>query len=518
MKIKPQILIWMVLLGILFSGDCTRHRVIQAKNSGAPFALGSSSQLQPNQGCSVIYATDGELMLGGNNEEYINPLTKVWFIPGENDDLGRVYFGFDDYFAQGGMNEQGLFFDGLALDEAFPVSKQGKQHYTGNLTDKVMTECATVACAVELFERYYTRDTWQWQLFFGDATGESAIIEAGTVIRQRGSYQVATNFSQSHTPPEDSHCWRYPKAVAMLEETESLSVDAIRDVLNAVNQNTLYSNVYDLKNKIIYLYYFHNYEDVVVLDLAEELEQGYHTYDLPSLFPNNQEAEAWASSRLRTYNALITSRGVTDLDPNVLHTYAGAYEMPEGWGPPEQPLTVIAREQSLWLRFPDYRQHELFPESDSDFFHIAFQGADFDVAYEVKFSLDEDGQAATMELVFGADSIRSERLDPNLSVVEISTPEATTTPEPTPTLKPTPTRALEPTATDQVAPTLAPTSTPRPTTTPAEPVAPTDVSVETTTKPVDLDPGTGFSWIWLIALSLIVMGGLAGWIIIRKSR
>ena len=33
-------------------------------------------------------------MLGGNNEDYYNPLTKVWFIPAEAGTFGRVYFGF----------------------------------------------------------------------------------------------------------------------------------------------------------------------------------------------------------------------------------------------------------------------------------------------------------------------------------------------------------------------------------------------------------------------------------------
>lgn len=259
-------------------------------------AANEPAPLQPSQGCSVLYATDGQVMLGGNNEDYLNPLTKVWFIPGEAGALGRVYFGFGDYYAQGGMNEQGLFFDGLALDEALPVSKEGKQPYAGNLVDKVMSECATVECAVGHFERCFTTDAWRWQFLFGDAAGESAIVEAGTIIRQQGGDQVATNFAQSLTPPAESTCWRYQKATEMLQNMEELSVASMRDVLDAIHvegpSHTLYSNVYDLENKLVYLYYFYNYDDVVVLDLEKELAQGYHAYDLPALFPSNQKAEA----------------------------------------------------------------------------------------------------------------------------------------------------------------------------------------------------------------------------------
>jgi hypothetical protein len=147
------------------------------------------------------------------------------------------------------MNDQGLFFDGLALETEMPVSMEGKQAYTGNLADKAMSECATVECAVGLFEQYYAYNSWHWQYLFGDARGASAIIEAGAVIRQQGCFQVATNFAQSVSPPETSTCWRYRKAVEMLEDLPELSVQAMRDVLDAVHQEglskTLDSNVYD---------------------------------------------------------------------------------------------------------------------------------------------------------------------------------------------------------------------------------------------------------------------------------
>jgi len=59
----------------------------------------------------------------------MNPLTNVWFIPGENGDYGRVYFGFEDLQAQGGMNDRGLFFDGLGIDTACRVDTTGKDEY-----------------------------------------------------------------------------------------------------------------------------------------------------------------------------------------------------------------------------------------------------------------------------------------------------------------------------------------------------------------------------------------------------
>jgi hypothetical protein len=192
-------------------------------------------QLQPGQGCSVIYDTDGIHMLGGNNEDYFNPSTKVWFIPREEGSYGKVYFGFNDYRAQGGMNDQGLFFDALGLDDVYIIDTTGKQQYQANLADKIMSECATVDCAIQNFEKYFTVPYWTWQFFFGDASGESAIIEPQSIIRQRGGHQVATNFLQSITPSEEFTDPRYRTAMEKLENTAEPGVDSMRDILDAVH-------------------------------------------------------------------------------------------------------------------------------------------------------------------------------------------------------------------------------------------------------------------------------------------
>ena len=70
------------------------------------------NHLAPEQSCTIIYATDGNTVLAGNNEDYINTNSIIWFVAPEEGKLGRVYFGFDTFWPQGGMNEEGLFFDG----------------------------------------------------------------------------------------------------------------------------------------------------------------------------------------------------------------------------------------------------------------------------------------------------------------------------------------------------------------------------------------------------------------------
>jgi len=370
-----------------------------------------------NQGCSVIYNTDGIHMLGGNNEDHANPLAKVWFIPGEDDSFGKVYFGFEDYRAQGGMNEAGLFFDALGLDEYYPISTTGKQAYEGNLTDKILSDCATVDCAIENFEKYYSLSYWNWQFFFGDATGTSVIIEPDAILRQSGGYQAATNFRQSASPPEGYTDKRYLKAIEQMDGIDDLSVEKMRDVLDAIHvDKTLYSNVYDLDNQVVYLNYFHNFSDVLVLDLKEELVKGYHAYDLFSLFPPNSQAEASAEPKLEQRESILDSRLDTSVSTEMLAVYAGEYEMLAGWGEADKILQVIPQEQSLLLRFPDYHQYELFPSSPTEFFCVLFLESGFQEAFQVRFGLDEDNQVPYFELLMGDEVLRADRLDQGSAV------------------------------------------------------------------------------------------------------
>jgi tetratricopeptide (TPR) repeat protein len=45
------------------------------------------------------------------------------------------------------------------------------------------------------------------------------------------------------------------------------------------------SNICNLKNGIVYLYNFHNFEDVVTINLKEELKKGKRIHEISSLFP-----------------------------------------------------------------------------------------------------------------------------------------------------------------------------------------------------------------------------------------
>ena len=62
-------------------------------------------------GCTIFVLVDGKSVLFCNNEDWSNPVTRVWFVPAGTNYFGAVYVGFDNGWAQGGMNSEGLAFD-----------------------------------------------------------------------------------------------------------------------------------------------------------------------------------------------------------------------------------------------------------------------------------------------------------------------------------------------------------------------------------------------------------------------
>src|SRR5512132_2227462 len=114
-----------------------------------PAAPGASPLQASNvpTGCTVVYAADGQSVVGGNNEDERNPLTWIWFVPGERGGYGSVFVGYDDLAIQGGMNEAGLFFDGLAVRSVDVPARPGKPTYTGqSFFRDVLADCDSVAC------------------------------------------------------------------------------------------------------------------------------------------------------------------------------------------------------------------------------------------------------------------------------------------------------------------------------------------------------------------------------------
>jgi len=264
-----------------------------------------------DQSCTIIYASDDKMALAGNNEDWNKPFGNIWFLPAEKGKFGRIYFGWrikDVQYPQGGMNDKGLFFDGATAENVVVPRDPSKLPYEGSLILKAMEECSTVEKVLKLYDRYDVSGSWGGHYLIGDRFGNSAIIEPQTILRKKGKYQIATNFFQSKTRPENSTCTRYRIASELFEKSDSISVDLFRRILNAVHYEeysgsmtaTIYSNICDLKKGEIYIYNFHNFEDVVKINLQEELKKGERFQSILSLFPY----ETFAAKRYKAERAV----------------------------------------------------------------------------------------------------------------------------------------------------------------------------------------------------------------------
>lgn len=338
------------------------------------------------QACTAFVVYRNGLALAGNNEDFWETDTKLWFVPKDGSNrgvagkLGRVYFGFDNFYPQGGMNEAGLFFDGFATAENKVKNSLDRPYFAGNIADYVIANCETVAEVIAVFEKHNLSILNHAMLMFGDQHGDSVIIEGDEFLRIEGDHQVVTNFYQSQITAGKTSCSRYRAAIKALAKGDPVSVEFCRDVLAKTRQNgrapTQYSNVYDLKKRLVYLYHFHNFEELVCLNLAEELAKGAHEVDLPSLFSEHDAFTAFKDSRQQDIRDQIENRRWTDANPASFKDFVGSYTFEvdqanqvEGQFSIQDNRLFISSKQE-----GEEKQEEIYPEAEDRFFRIGDYG------------------------------------------------------------------------------------------------------------------------------------------------
>ena len=251
--------------------------------------------------CTVVAAVNDSGIIIGNNEDYTQPFTTVFVIPESDTAYGRVLFGFSfsdtDPGYCGGVNEKGLFTDGNGIPNTGWKEDPGKESFSGNLESAVLARYATVEEVINFFETYNVPNLRTGRWLVADKSGASAIFEWGQgklqILRRKGNYQIATNFVQSNYPQGQYPCARYNLADAIFSRSNDITVEVVKKVLNDTHWEdyggscnvTLYSYICELNKGDIYVYNFHNYDNVVKLNIYEELKKGQNSYPLSSLFP-----------------------------------------------------------------------------------------------------------------------------------------------------------------------------------------------------------------------------------------
>jgi len=259
--------------------------------------------------CTIFKMTrDGNTLIG-NSEDWSDPDSKVWFLAPEPGKYGRVYFGFKNGWVQGGMNEQGLFFDGLAGSVKKWQPEPDRQDYAGNLCEKILEEASTVKTAISYFKKYNFPSLVTGIFIFVDKSGETAVIqysEGRLKIDVTDGRYCAFGYQES-------------RANNLLKNMSNLSIAEMKQILGKCQRQdsypTQYANVYDPQKLVVHVYPAHGATKSIKFDLKKEWAKGNHYFDLPKY------AEQMNIPFLKDHK----TSDMINLSNNVLDNYIGKY-------------------------------------------------------------------------------------------------------------------------------------------------------------------------------------------------
>ena len=272
--------------------------------------------------CTIFCISKGNSVFFGNNEDWKNPNTFLWTEQPTDSSYGVIYLGYQDLFPQGGINEKGLAFDanslpGIKLKEHRELLKP----YQAIVNTYIMQKCATVEEAIKMAKSYDWSQSFggilRGQFMLADATGDAVVISAdhnGEIVFTRkpkgDGYLISTNFNRANYENRfgSGQCKRYNTTTEMLESAlkkENIPVEILAGVLNEVHEegkilNTLYSNIFDLAQGEIYLYYWHQFDEVFEINAANWISINTEPKRISSLF--KQETVDKANNEFQKYN------------------------------------------------------------------------------------------------------------------------------------------------------------------------------------------------------------------------
>lgn len=240
------------------------------------------------EACSVLYYVDVKTgkVYAVNNEDYwydvdayiqIEPKTKTKY--------ARLWYGWDN-FAQGGLNDQGLFFDAAVTPNQAKIPGYG--HPKNNLGDKILANCATVEEAIAFLEKEKIALT-QSHLMFGDKSGKAVIVEWVKGKKElhyiSGNQLIMTNYLLSEPHAGNYPCPRYASIEKRIADLERKGNDiGFLQVGNLVAQavqpprewekgrvgGTVYTSFINLTDNEFILSYKLSNENIIKLNLNEE--------------------------------------------------------------------------------------------------------------------------------------------------------------------------------------------------------------------------------------------------------
>ena len=223
--------------------------------------------------CSVLYYVDtisGKIYVANHEDYWYDVDAYIQIMPGSKKEKARLWYGWDD-FAQGGINEAGLFFDGAVTPTQH--RPEGYRKPRGNLGDDILAKCTTVEEAIDFLEnKKVALDNAH--MMFGDSTGKAAVIEwingKKNIVSIEKNHLAMTNFLLSDTALGNYPCYRYvsikERIIKLRAEEKPASLLQVGNLIGGAAQSprkdkdqreggTLYStiiNVTDMEFVLVY--------------------------------------------------------------------------------------------------------------------------------------------------------------------------------------------------------------------------------------------------------------------------
>jgi hypothetical protein len=269
-------------------------------------------QFHTGLACSGYKLTIGDKTVLGSNEDAWRTTPHIWFEPSNKQNkygaafTGSRFDGANGYAPQSGMNEAGLAFERLASYYPLQKNESNKKHITNQTAflKNILHHCKNVEEVQAMIDQY-NRSTFIEDVFlYVDASGKYLIVEPyKTIIGNDQSY-VISNFCPSITSKEKAfEIVRYRNGVNLLNAKKDSTPsfyktlsDTMHVCRNKIGDGTLLTSIWNLRDKTISLYFYHNYDSVIHFNLKDELRKGEHSYCIDKLFPTNTEFE-----KLKTY-------------------------------------------------------------------------------------------------------------------------------------------------------------------------------------------------------------------------
>lgn len=249
--------------------------------------------IKPNisYACSILYYIDsetGKIYVVNNEDFWYDVDAYIQIEPKSKKKLARLWYGWNN-FAQGGINENGLFFDVAVTPEQKKI--KGYKNPKNNLGDKILANCSTVEEAL-LFLKKEKIALNKSHMLFGDKFGKAVVVEWVNGERKlqwiKDNKLIITNYLLSNPEAGNYPCFRYEsiekRILEMENSKEKINLLKVGNTFGQAAQiprenekgrigGTLYTSFIDITDNKFFLSYKLSNENVIKLDLNIEFDK-----------------------------------------------------------------------------------------------------------------------------------------------------------------------------------------------------------------------------------------------------